>query len=140
MASKDAIRKVIAQVLAKALAAIGKLIKTKVLPKATEKYCENLHKFTKKLGEKTDKMIDSIVSIKDTKKLVGTLFALKLVKETTVSIADALKSIATQIETEVDFSPLEAPETDEVASVVAELEVLANAGDEGCGPDGCEIA
>lgn len=139
-AKSQAVRAAITQLLAKALVSIGKLIKTKLMPKVMERYCKNLHKFTEKLSAKTTTMIDSIVSIKDTKKLIATLYILRLVEETTNSVGEALKTLSKHIATDVDFSAIDNPKTDEAATAVAEIELLANAADGECGEDGCEIA
>ena len=142
---KQTARTIISQLLAKALTAIIKIVKTKLLPKAMERYCKSLQKFAEKLAEKTNQLIDKIPTITDVKKLTGTLYVLRLVQETANTVGEALKTLAHSIETNVDFSIIDDPKTDEVASAVQELDVIANAVTDvdlqgNCGPDGCEIA
>ena len=140
---KQAIRMVISQLLAKALSAVVKIVRTKLLPKVVSRYCKILQNTAAKLAERANALIDKVPTIKDTKKLVGTLYVLKLVQEATSTVGKALVTLAESIETHVDFSIIDQPTSDEIASEVATLEVIANADTDepfgGCGPDGCEI-
>ena len=140
---KQTVRTVIAQLLSKALTAVVKIVRTKLLPRIFSRYCKTLQSTAEKLVERANALVDKVPSITDTKKLVRTLYVLKLVQEATSTVGKALTALAESIETNVDFSLIESPETDEVATEIANLEVIANAGPDepfgGCGPDGCEI-
>lgn len=140
---KQTVKTVISQLLGKALQAVVKIVRTKLLPKIVNRYCKILQNTTEKLVERVDALIDKVPSIKNTKKLVGTLYVLRLVQETTSTVGKALITLADMIGSQVDFSVIDEPKTDEIASEVASLEIIANAdADEpfgGCGPDGCEI-
>lgn len=139
---KQQVRAAISALLAKALIAIIKLVKTKLIPKANERYCKYLQKGAENIIEKTNKSIDELEKAKSTKKRVKLLYGLKLMSETMATIGEALTTASTHIVESVDFSEIDAPAKEEAKAVVEELDVLANAGDEsfGCGPDGCEIA
>lgn len=141
---KQEAKLLISQLLSKALVAIIKMIRVKILPKATERYCKNLQKFADKLVKKANELVDKVPTIKETKKLVGTLYVLRLIKETSVTVGRALIELANHIETSVDFGIIEVPESDEIAETVKELDTLANADTDvdftgGCGEDGCAI-
>lgn len=137
---KQTARAVISQLLSKALVAVIKLIRTKVLPQVMNRYCKTLQKTAEKLTGKANALIDKVPKIKDTKKLVRTLYVLRLIQEATATVGKALTTLSETIETHVDFTLIDNPENDDIASEVATLEVLANADTEGgCGPDGCEI-
>ena len=139
---KQQVRAAISALLAKALIAIVKLVKTKLIPKANERYCKYLQKGAENIIEKTNKSIDELEKAKSTKKRVKLLYGLKLMSETMATIGEALTTASTHIVESVDFSEIDAPAKEEAKAVVEELDVLANANDEsfGCGPDGCEIA
>lgn len=140
---KQTVKTVISQLLGKALQAVVKIIRTKLLPKVVNRYCKALQSTTEKLVERVDILIDKIPSITDAKKLVRALYVLRLVQETTSTVGKALITLADMIGSQVDFSVIDEPKTDEIASEVASLEVIANADTDepfgGCGPDGCEI-
>jgi CTP synthase (UTP-ammonia lyase) len=140
--TKENLRIIIAKLLAKALTAVIKIVRVKILPRVTERYCKSLQKGAEKLANKTQELIDKIPNITDTKKKIGLLYVLKLVRESVYSVGTALTTLATQIDHEVDFSPIEEKVMEpEVVETLAMLETTA-AGDNlgGCGPDGCEIA
>lgn len=145
--SSAATKAVISQLLTKALSAIVKLVRTKLLPKVTERYCKSLQKGADKIAKKADELIEKIPTVKTTKKLVATLYGLRLIQETAQHIGEALTLVAHNIEATVDFSPIDTPDED-AAKEVEELNLLAMtpSADEdtddfgGCGPDGCEIA
>lgn len=140
---KQQIRAAISALLAKALVAIVKLVKTKLIPRANERYCKYLQKGADKIIEKANKSIDDLETAQSTKKRIKLLYGLKLMSETMATIGEALTTASTHIIESVDFTEIDAPEKDEAKTVIKELDKLACAPDEpefGCGPDGCEIA
>lgn len=142
---KQQVRAAIATLLAKALAAIVKLVKTKLVPKANERYCKYLQKGADKIIERSNKVVDDLEEAKSTKKRIKLLYGLKLMAETMSTIGEALTTASTHIIESVDFTEIDAPEEDEAKTVIEELDKLANSDvdvdtNSGCGPDGCEIA
>lgn len=140
---KQQAREVIANLLAKALVAIVKLIKTKLIPAAYSRYCKYLQKGADRIIERTNKAIDDLATAKSDKKRVKLLYGLKLMKETMSTLGEALTLAAEHVTNCVDFTEIEAPAKESTKTVIKELDKLACADDEPsfeCGPDGCEIA
>ena len=114
------------------------MIKSKLLPKAEEKYCKALQAVTEKITNKTADRIAELAEETDTKKRARYLYLLKLVKETLDAVSTSLSETANYIAEHVDFKEIEEP-TEEALVALAEIPgALDNEG--GCGPDGCEIA
>lgn len=137
---KAQVRAVVSSLLAKALVAVVQLIKTRLLPKATERYCKSLQKFADKLIGAINKSVDKVGAITDSKKLIRELFVLDLAAITMENVGKALLTSAEHIKSAVNFAPLHAE-----SETKTELIALATAEDDEedfgcCGPDGCEIA
>lgn len=140
---KQQIRAAISALLAKALVAIAKLVKTKLVPKANERYCKYLQKGANKIIERANKTIDDLEKAQSTKKRIKLLYGLKLMSETMTTIGEALTTASTHIIESVDFTEIDAPEKEEAKEVIEELDTLACGADPAsleCGPDGCDIA
>lgn len=139
---KTQVRAAVSTLLGKALVAIVKLVKTKLIPRANERYCKYLQKGADKIIEKANKSIDDLEKAQSTKKRIKLLYGLRLISETMSTIGEALTIASTHIIESVDFTEIDTPEKEEAKTVIKELDTLACATDEpsfGCGPDGCEI-
>lgn len=136
--AKAALKELLGGLIAKGATALAKLIKSKLLPKAEEKYCKALQAVTEKITNKTADRIAELAEETDTKKRARYLYLLKLVKETLDAVSTSLSETANYIAEHVDFKEIEEP-TEEALVALAEIPgALDNEG--GCGPDGCEIA
>lgn len=136
--TKIALKEILASLIAKGTIALAKLIKSKLLPKAEEKYCKALQAVTEKITNRTAERIAELLKETDTKKRVRYLYLLKLVRETLNAVSVSLAQTVDYIKEHVDFSEIEEP-TEEALVALADIPgALDNEG--GCGPDGCEIA
>ena len=136
--TKIVLKEILAGLIAKGTIALAKLIKSKLLPKAEEKYCKALQAVTEKITNRTAERIAELLKETDTKKRVRYLYLLKLVRETLNAVSVSLAQTVDYIKEHVDFSEIEEP-TEEALVALADIPgALDNEG--GCGPDGCEIA
>ena len=135
---KEALTKLIKGLIAKGTAALAKLIKSKLLPRAEEKYCKVLQAVSERIAEKTAKRIADLNEETNHKKRVTTLYVLKLVLETLDAAASSLAATADYIRDNVDFKEIEEPSEETLVALADIPGALDNEG--GCGPDGCEIA
>ena len=136
--TKIALKEILVSLIAKGTVALAKLIKSKLLPKAEEKYCKVLQVVTEKITNRTAERIAELLKETDIKKRVRYLYLLKLVRETLDAVSVSLAQTVDYIKEHVDFSEIEEP-TEEALVALADIPgALDNDG--GCGPDGCEIA
>ena len=136
--TKIALKEILVSLIAKGTVALAKLIKSKLLPKAEEKYCKVLQAVTEKITNRTAERIAELLKETDIKKRVRYLYLLKLVRETLDAVSVSLAQTVDYIKEHVDFSEIEEP-TEEALVALADIPgALDNDG--GCGPDGCEIA
>lgn len=136
--TKIALKEILTSLIAKGTVALAKLIKSKLLPKAEEKYCKVLQAVTEKITNRTAERIAELLKETDIKKRVRYLYLLKLVRETLDAVSVSLAQTVDYIKEHVDFSEIEEP-TEEALVALADIPgALDNDG--GCGPDGCEIA
>lgn len=136
--TKIALKEILTSLIAKGTVALAKLIKSKLLPKAEEKYCKVLQAVTEKITNRTAERIAELLKETDIKKRVRYLYLLKLVRETLDAVSVSLAQTVYYIKEHVDFSEIEEP-TEEALVALADIPgALDNDG--GCGPDGCEIA
>lgn len=136
--TKIALKEILVSLIAKGTVALAKLIKSKLLPKAEEKYCKVLQAVTEKITNRTAERIAELLKETDIKKRVHYLYLLKLVRETLDAVSVSLAQTVDYIKEHVDFSEIEEP-TEEALVALADIPgALDNDG--GCGPDGCEIA
>ena len=136
--TKIALKEILVSLIAKGTVALAKLIKSKLLPKAEEKYCKVLQAVTEKITNRTAERIAELLKETDIKKRVRYLYLLKLVRETLDAVSVSLAQTVDYIKEHVDFSEIEEP-TEEALVALADIPgALDNEG--GCGPDGCEIA
>ena len=136
--TKIALKEILVSLIAKGTVALAKLIKSKLLPKAEEKYCRVLQAVTEKITNRTAERIAELLKETDIKKRVRYLYLLKLVRETLDAVSVSLAQTVDYIKEHVDFSEIEEP-TEEALVALADIPgALDNDG--GCGPDGCEIA
>ena len=136
--TKIALKEILVSLIAKGTVALAKLIKSKLLPKAEEKYCKVLQAVTEKITNRTAERIAELLKEPDIKKRVRYLYLLKLVRETLDAVSVSLAQTVDYIKEHVDFSEIEEP-TEEALVALADIPgALDNDG--GCGPDGCEIA
>ena len=136
--TKIALKEILVSLIAKGTVALAKLIKSKLLPKAEEKYCKVLQAVTEKITNRTAERIAELLKETDIKKRVRYLYLLKLVRETLDAVSVSLAQTVEYIKEHVDFSEIEEP-TEEALVALADIPgALDNDG--GCGPDGCEIA
>ena len=135
---KAAIKEVLGGLIAKGLQALVKLVKSKLLPKAEEKYCKALQATTEKI---TNKAVDRIAELNeetDVKKRIRYLYLLKLVKNALDALSESLVETVKYIEENVDFKELEEPSEEALVALADIPGALDNDGE--CGPDGCEVA
>lgn len=139
--TKAALKTAVKAALAKAKEAVVKLVKTKLLRKAEEKYCKVLQGTTEKLVEKCGDFIDDINSATNEKKKFAKLYALELCVATMDTVAEALSIAVANIKKDVDFSILHKEENSDVLTeAIAEATTPAEGDAEAtCGEDGCEI-
>ena len=136
--TKIALKEILVSLIAKGTVALAKLIKSKLLPKAEEKYCKVLQAVTEKITNRTAERIAELLKETDIKKRVHYLYLLKLARETLDAVSVSLAQTVDYIKEHVDFSEIEEP-TEEALVALADIPgALDNDG--GCGPDGCEIA
>ena len=136
--TKIALKEILVSLIAKGTVALAKLIKSKLLPKAEEKYCKVLQAVTEKITNRTAERIAELLKETGIKKRVRYLYLLKLVRETLDAVSVSLAQTVDYIKEHVDFSEIEEP-TEEALVALADIPgALDNDG--GCGPDGCEIA
>ena len=136
--TKIALKEILVSLIAKGTVALAKLIKSKLLPKAQEKYRKVLQAVTEKTTNRTAERIAELLKETDIKKRVRYLYLLKLVRETLDAVSVSLAQTVDYIKEHVDFSEIEEP-TEEALVAFADIPgALDNDG--GCGPDGCEIA
>lgn len=136
--TKIALKEILVSLIAKGTVALAKLIKSKLLPKAEEKYCKVLQAVTEKITNRTAERIAELLKETDIKKRVRYLYLLKLVRETLDAVSVSLAQTVDYIKEHVDFNEIEEP-TEEALVALADIPgALDNDG--GCGPDGCEIA
>lgn len=142
------IKSLVKEALKKGVLAVAKLVKTKLFPKAEEKYCRALQATSEKLINKASKLVKNILEEKDEKKKTRELFVLQLCVNTMEAIHEAFGTALDTIKATVSFVPLMTTEGQQVIA-----EAVADAGgkveeeydnyiaslDTGCGPDGCEI-
>lgn len=136
--TKAALKELLGGLIAKGATALAKLIKSKLLPKAEEKYCKALQATTDKITNKTADRIAELAEETDAKKRARYLYLLKLVRETLEAVSLSLSETANYITEHVDFKEIEEPSEDVLVALAEIPGALDNEG--GCGPDGCEIA
>lgn len=134
---KAALKELLKRLISKGAAALAKLIKSKLLPKAEEKYCKVLQGVTDKLTNKAIDRIADLVKETDPKKRVRDLYLLKLIKETLTSVSMSLSETANYINENVDFKEIEEPTEDALVALAEIPGALDN--EDGCGPNGCEV-
>ena len=135
---KAALKELLKGFITKGAIALAKLIKSKLLPEAEEKYCKVLQGVTEKLTSKAVDRITDLANEKNPKKRICDLYLLKLIKETLDAVAISLTETANYINENVDFKELEEP-TEEALVALAEIPGALDNDEDGCGPDGCEI-
>lgn len=136
--TKEVIKNLLGGLIAKGAIALAKLIRSKLLPRAEEKYCKVLQVATEKIA---NKVVDRVANLKtetDTKKRVRDLYLLKLIKDTLLTVSTSLLETANFICDNVDFKELDDPSEDTLVAL-AEIPGALENDEDGCGPDGCEI-
>lgn len=134
---KKLLKEILGGLIAKGIAAVAKLVKSKLLPKAEEKYCKVLQAATEKIADKVATRVADLKTAEG-KKRIKDLYLLKLIYDTLNATSESLVATAQFIKDNVDFSEIEEP-TEEALVALAEVPgALENDGE--CGPDGCEIA
>ena len=130
MGKKEKILKdLLGGLIAKGAKALAKLIKSKLLPKAEEKYCRALQGTTAKI---TNKVADRITDLKeetDSKKRIRDLYLLKLIDETLDAVSASLSETANYIKENVDFSELEKPSEETLVALADVPGALESTGD-----------
>lgn len=134
----SAIKDKIKNFLAKGVASVAKLLLSKLLPKAEEKYCEMLTESAQKITEKVFDKVEDFENETNTTKKIRNLYILRLLRETLEHVGNMLLTSAEYIANNVDFTPLTNP-SDEEKIALAEIPGAVDS-DGGCGEDGCEIA
>lgn len=140
--TKAALKTAVKAALEKAKEAVVKLVKTKLLRRAEEKYCKVLQGTTEKLVEKCGDFIDYINTSTNEKKKFARLYALELCVTTMDTVAEALSVAVANIKKDVDFSILHKEENSAILKEAVAEETTAAETDTDeptCGEDGCEI-
>lgn len=136
---KQKIGAIVAAALKLAVSALAKLIRSKLLPKAQEKYCKVLQATSEKIIEGAGDIAAAIASEEDTTKKIRRLYLLNLVIQTMDSVAETLRLAGDHLRETVDFTPIINP--DENAKIaLADIPDAFADNDGCCGPDGCTIA
>lgn len=133
--TKAKIKAIVRELLSKAKTLVLKLVKTKLLPKAEEKYCKVLQATSVKLVDKAEDLVEEVNSEEDTKKKVRSLYLLKLCVDTFDAVGGALTEASASIKELVKFEELDADDEDTKVAL-AELDTEDTPD---CGPDGCAI-
>lgn len=146
---KVKIKSLVAEAIKKGILAVGKLIKTKLLPKAEEKYCRVLQATSEKLIDKVSDLVEDIAEENDTKKRTRKLYLLQLCVNTMEAIAETFDKALETIKEVIDFTEIDTDEAKtEIAVAVEEAggkieedydNYVASLNTSGCGPDGCNI-
>ena len=134
------IKEALKTALAKVKEAVTKLIKTRFLVKAEERYAKALKSIQEKFIDKVDDLIDDLVKEDNATKKATLFVVLKFCVETMEAVGESLTIASAKVREEVDFSEYEANE--EVVATIAKIEnsVGTIEDDTECGEDGCEIA
>ena len=136
---RNALKALLGKLLAQGAASLAKLVKSKLLPKAEEKYCKALQVVAEKLTKRAADRVSELAEEKDVKKRTVNLYLLKLMKETFITVASSFTETANFITEHVDFKEIDEPSEETLVALADIPGALDNDGD-GCGPDGCEIA
>ena len=86
-----------------------------------------------------EKLFSELAEEKDIKKRTVNLYLLKLMKETFITVASSFTETANFITEHVDFKEIDEP-SEETLVALADIPGALDNDDDGCGPDGCEIA
>lgn len=136
--TKATLKEILSGFIAKGAIALTKLIKSKLLPKAEERYCRALKATADKITNKTADRIAKLAKEEDKKKRVAILYLLKLISDTLVAVSESLTTTANYVKENVDFKELEDPSEEALVALAEIPGALDNDG--GCGANGCEIA
>lgn len=134
---KKVLKEILGGLIAKGIVAVAKLIKSKLLPKAEEKYCKVLQGVTEKVANKVAVRISDLKTAEGSKR-VKDLYLLKLILDTLDATSESLVATAQFIRDNVDFKELDDPSEEALVALAEIPGALENDGE--CGPDGCEIA
>lgn len=146
---KVKIKSLVAEAIKKGILAVGKLIKTKLLPKAEEKYCKVLQATSEKLIDKVSDLVEDLADEQDTKKRARKMYLLQLCVNTMEAIAETFDKALETIREVVDFGEIDNDDAKvEIAAAVEEAggkivddydNYVASLDTGCCGPDGCQI-
>ncbi len=135
--AKTKIKEILKALITKGATALVKLIRTKLLPKAEEKYCKALQDAADKITDKAVDRVEDLTEETDKKKRVRNLYLLKLILETLSAVSETLVETTNYIRENVDFKELDESNEETLVALAEIPGALENDGE--CGPDGCEI-
>lgn len=135
--AKTKIKEILKALITKGATALVKLIRTKLLPKAEEKYCKALQDAADKITDKAVDRVEDLTEETDKKKRVRNLYLLKLILETLSAVSETLVETINYIRENVDFKELDESNEETLVALAEIPGALENDGE--CGPDGCEI-
>lgn len=146
---KETLRAAVKTLLTQALAAVAKLVRTKLLPRAIARACKHLQDASEALILKADSLIASVTSEEDESKRIKKLYMLALIKNTIRAVGKLLTASADHIDSKVDFDEIENSEAAKVIKEAKEKakakedteydELIAEVNTPHCDDDGCTV-
>ena len=137
--SKGKLKEIIRELLKRGAQALVKLVKSKLLPRAEEKYCEALQATADKLSDKAIDRVEELNNETDNAKKIKKVYLLKLIAQALEAVDKTIDETVKYIRENVDFGILENPSEETLVALAEIPGALDNDEEGGCGPDGCEI-